>query len=192
MRMLVERTVDCRACDLGFLGLPRCVGYGPVVAEVAVVGINPSVRAVDGETAFRVADFVRVGERAAGLRLTGALRAFWHLSRLSGLELSLAYVTNAVKCATPGNRVPTAEEIEACLRSHLTLEMSSLGNLRRVLVLGRIVGAHLGLSDFGCHRTLDGTLAEATLLRHPVATLRRWTRLPVEAAAWRSALGRPS
>jgi len=164
------------------------VGYGPAGAAVAIVGINPSVRAVDGETAFRVADLARAGARAGGLRLTGALRAFWHLSALAGLDLREVYVTNAVKCATPGNRRPTAEEIERCAETHLMRELTSLMSLRRALILGKAAGVHLGLSDFGNRRTLEGTTAEGTLLRHPVATLRRWTRLRAEAAAWSSAL----
>jgi len=55
-------------------------------------------------------------------------------------------------------------------------------------MLGRAVGEALGSSDFGTTVTLDGTLAEATLLRHPTATLRKWTRLEEEAAAWRRAV----
>lgn len=156
-----------------------------------MVGINPAVRAVDGvRGAFLVpylARFQAMGKEPSGLR--GAERAFWELARLAGLDLSEVYSTNALKCATPGNRCPTPAEVKTCGTIHLTKELSSLGNLRTVLVLGRMTGlAFHGLSDFGSRRRVEGTLAEATLLRHPVATLRRWTIREREAARWREAL----
>jgi hypothetical protein len=166
------------------------VGFGPGDAEVAVVGINPAVRAADGVKGAFVIPYLAVFQRYGKVppKLQGAERAFWELARLSGLDLSAVYSTNALKCATPGNRGPTPAEVDACARTHLTLEMTSLTSLRIILVLGRAAGAHLGLSSFGAKRRVDGTLAEAVLLRHPVATLRRWTAREAEAARWRAAL----
>lgn len=72
---------------------------------------------------------------------------------------------------------------------HLDLELGELADLRLVLVLGRAAGAPLGLSDFGQRARVEGTLAEAVLMRHPVATLRRWTQVNSEAMRWREVLG---
>lgn len=187
---LRRETAGCRVCLLGDLGLPRCVGFGPEDAEVAVVGINPAERAADGVKGAFIVPYLAVFQRHGRVppRLRGAERAFWALSDLAGLDLSAVYSTNALKCATPGNRAPTPAEVDQCVRTHLSLEMTSLANLRTVLVFGRAAGAPLGLSDFGQRRRVEGTLAEATLLRHPVATLRRWTALEEEARRWRAAL----
>lgn len=181
---------DCKACQLGGLDLPRCVGYGPADAEVAVMGINPSIHARSGILgAFDIPHlelFQRNGWTPA--RLMGSERALWELVTLSGLNLSAVYSTNALKCATPENREPTCQEVSTCVTTHLKAELRSLRNPRTVLVLGRVAGLALGLSDFGERRRVEGTTAEAVLLRHPVATLRRWTARETEAARWREAL----
>lgn len=184
---LIRETSNCTACALGSAGLPRCAGFGPGDAEVAVVGIAPSHRARDGSRgAFEIPRLALLrGDPPRGLR--GCERAVWALARAAGIDLSRVYSTNAVKCALPGNRRPTPLEVRRCLNVHLMTELSSLGKLRAVLILGTAVGAVLGLSDFGRIRTLDGTLAEGTLLRHPVYVLRRWTALRREAERWASA-----
>lgn len=185
----MRRTGACRACGLGDLGLPRCVGYGPAGARIAVVGLNPSVVAEGwGCVGCFLAPLLgRLGSRAAALKLRGAARAFWHLSRVAELDLREVYATNAVKCATPGNRELRPEEVETCWKIHLRRELEILPNLRRVLVFGRAAGAPLGLSDFGSRRRVDGTLAEAVLLRHPISTLRKWTNLERDARRIREA-----
>lgn len=155
-----------------------------------MVGINPAKRAVDGVKGAFIVPYLAIFQRYGRVppRLRGAERAFWELARLAGLDLSAVYSTNALKCATPGNRAPTPAEVSQCVRMHLSLEMTSLENLRMVLVFGRVAGVSLGLSDFGQRRRVEGTLAEATLLRHPVATLRRWTAREAEAGRWREVL----
>lgn len=52
------------------------------------------------------------------------------------LRLTGALVTNAVKCAPPGNR-PLASEIANC-RRHLAAETEALANVRVVVALGRV------------------------------------------------------
>jgi DNA polymerase len=181
----------CELCPLGSPRLTYCVGAGPIDAEVAVVGINPAVRAVPGiRGAFIIPILARAGRRWRALRLVGAERAFAHLADEAGLRLDRVYSTNAVKCATPGNREPTAEELRTCHANHLKRELEALPNLRVVLAFGRCVGTVLGLSDFGATTTVEGTIAQGLLLRHPVATLRRWTRLSKEATTIREFLRR--
>ncbi|MEL6233535.1 MAG: uracil-DNA glycosylase family protein [Pseudomonadota bacterium] len=51
-------------------------------------------------------------------------------------ELRGAIITNAVRCAPPGNR-PTASEIAACA-PFLSTSLAQLKNLRVVLALGRV------------------------------------------------------
>jgi uracil-DNA glycosylase family 4 len=187
--------VRCRECPLGELGLPQNLGAGPADAEVAVVGINPSVHATDGDAgAFllgRLARRPEIWARRGALRIRGAARAFVALAEFSGLDVCRAYSTNLVKCATPSNRRPTAEEVETCRRTHLKAELEGLLELRVVLAFGACVGtALLGSSDFGATGTLEGTTAEVLLLRHPVYTLRRWTKRSSEGAKIRTFLRR--
>ena len=190
-RNLLRRTAACRACGLGCLELPRCVGFGPASAEVAIVGLNPSVRAAGAGCVgcFLIPTLARLGRRAAALKLQGAARAFYHLSREAGVDLRRVYATNAVKCATPGNRALSPEEVRTCGTTHLTTELETLPNLRTVLVFGAAAGAFLGLSDFGARTRVEGTLAEAVLLRHPISTLRKWTNLGRDARRLREAFG---
>jgi uracil-DNA glycosylase len=183
----------CRHCRLSSPRLTYCIGAGPRDAEVAVVGINPAVRAKPGvRGAFIVPILARfwASGRWRALRLRGAERAFAHVADAAGLDLARVYSTNAVKCATPGNREPTKEELRTCHENHLKRELEALPNLRVVLAFGRCVGTVLGLSDFDATATIDGTTAEGLLLRHPVATLRRWTRLSREATTIGEFLGR--
>lgn len=185
---------DCRACALGSLGLAKSDGFGPTGALVAVVGINPSVRAGVGKTvsgAFLIPFLDRMQSRGrpfSALRLVGAERAFAALVEESGLDLSEVYSTNGVKCATPGNRKPTYAEVRTCRETYLLEELGSLLNLRAVLVFGKSPGESLGLSAFGATATIEGTTAEGILLKHPVATLRKWTTLRRRASTIREFL----
>jgi len=126
--------------------------------------------------------------RWSGLKLVGSARAFHAVARAAELDLRRVYSTNAVKCALAGNRAPTPAEVIRCASMHLWEELTSLRNLRVVLIYGKAVGDPLGLSDFGLRRRVDGTLAEAVLLRHPNSVLRKWTRVEPEARNLRVAL----
>ncbi|MDZ7627699.1 MAG: uracil-DNA glycosylase [Parvularculaceae bacterium] len=53
-----------------------------------------------------------------------------------GLTLTDAMITNAVRCAPPGNK-PTPEEIRTC-RPHLAARIESLKSLQAIVCLGRI------------------------------------------------------
>jgi uracil-DNA glycosylase len=191
MKILASR--DCRACGLGGSGLPNCPAAGPPDAVVAVVGINPSVNADDGDRgAFLAPDLARfwASGRWRALRLRGAARAFAAVADEAGLDLERVFSANVVRCATPRNRRPTDEELRTCHRKYLKRELERLPELRAVLAFGACVGTVLGLSDFGATATIDGTLAEGILLRHPVSTLRKWTRVSTEATTIREFLTR--
>lgn len=185
---------DCRECPLGSLGYLKTDGFGPVDVDVAVVGINPSVRGRDGTVAlgaFLIPFLARMQSRGwspTALPLAGAERAFAAIASEAGLDLSWVYSTNVVKCATPSNRKPESEEVRTCVGRYLRGELESLRNLRTILVFGKVAGAALGLGDFGETRKIEGTEAVGILLRHPVATLRKWTRLSTEATNVRSFL----
>lgn len=187
------KTSDCRACELGSLGLPRCFGDGPTLAEVAVVGINPSIRAKDGVAGAFNAPFygrIQATGRLSAIKKVGADRAFVAIADGAGLDIARIYSTNTVKCATPGNRAPKPEEVRTCVGKYLRRELEALPILRAVLVFGRVSGDALGLSEFGQTRTVEGTIATACLFRHPIATLRRWTRLNRETTKLREFLKR--
>lgn len=188
---VIWSALRCAECDLS--GAPRTFGYGNPDAEVAVVGINPSVktRGAGWKGAFLAPYLAVLREvRMTPPPLSGAARAFLALSNEVGLILRGVYSTNAVKCVTPGNRPPHALEAIKCHRVHLRAELEGLDRLRAVLVFGRSAGRVLGLSDFGSEATVDGTLARARLFRHPIYVLRRWTQLDAEAAKIRAFLTR--
>jgi uracil-DNA glycosylase len=183
----------CRACGLGGLGLPKLRAVGPPDAEVAVVGINPSVRTMNFEAgAFFVPTLAKfwASGRWRALRLGGSPRAFAAIADGAGLDLARVFSANLVKCATPGNRRPTPEEVTTCAERFLRRELEALPDLRAVLIFGRVAGVALGLSDFGEVSPVEGTAAVGILLRHPISTLRKWTRLPTETETVRGFLTR--
>jgi uracil-DNA glycosylase family 4 len=182
-RLLIMRTENCLECNLGNLNLPKCIGFGPYNSEVAVVGLNPSVRA-DKEGCFGcflIPKFAELGESSEKLKLQGAGRAFYHLSKLAGLNLRRVYSTNAVKCATPKNRKLSYEEVNKCWKMNLKRELMMLPRLKKILVFGKQAGLVLGLKNFGRRVKVKGTRAQAVLLRHPISTLRKWTNLKRDA-----------
>ena len=58
------------------------------------------------------------------------------VNRKDGLEIKEVYLTNAVKCAPPGNK-PTKEGVNNCL-PFLKMEIKSLKRLKVIIVLGEV------------------------------------------------------
>lgn len=90
---------DCRRCDLHKSRTNIVFGAGDPGARLVFVGEGPGY------------DEDRKGEPfvgAAGQLLTRIISAI-HLSRPE------VYICNVVKCRPPGNRIPSAYEIAACL-----------------------------------------------------------------------------
>lgn len=71
---------DCVLCDLGCSWLPYCVGFWPLNAEIAVVGVKPSNRSVNAArgcfSIYRLAIGEFEGSEYKG-KLIGASWAFF-------------------------------------------------------------------------------------------------------------------
>lgn len=90
---------SCTACGLSTTRTNVVFGHGPAPAPLMLIGEAP------GETEdFQGLPFIG----KAGQLLTKVLESV-HINRETDI-----YITNTVKCRPPENRVPAAEEIEAC------------------------------------------------------------------------------
>lgn len=110
-------------------------GFGDPLARLAIVGLAPGLAGANRTGRPFTGDH-------AGLLLYDTLLmlglATGHYAEHAGdgLVLEDVFITNAVRCAPPGNR-PTTAEIHAC-RPFLAASLASLPNLRVVLALGQI------------------------------------------------------
>ena len=103
---LFERQVEaCRLCPLWQHIRHKVPGQGDRHAPLMLIGEGPGQTEDEEGLAF-------VG--AAGQLLTRMLEAIQ-------LPRERVYICNIVKCRPPNNRVPTAEEAEAC-RIHLRMQ----------------------------------------------------------------------
>jgi uracil-DNA glycosylase family 4 len=110
-------------------------GFGDPAARVLVVGLAPAAHG--GNRTGRVFTGDRSGDFLfAALFRAGVANQPGSIGRGDGLSLEGCYVTAAVRCAPPANK-PTPAEIARC-RAFLAREWDLLGELRAVLVLGRI------------------------------------------------------
>ena len=151
---------DCAAC-------PRLVAYrgdnrrqfpgwhnapvdsfGDLDARLLVVGLAPGLRGanrtgrpftgdVAGELLYRT------------LRATGFATGDYGAAVEDGLVVNDCRITNAVRCAPPGNR-PLGQELAACNR-FLAAEIKAMGKLRAVLALGKLAHDSV-LRTFGRRR----------------------------------------
>jgi uracil-DNA glycosylase family 4 len=110
-------------------------GFGDANARVLIVGLAPAAHG--GNRTGRMF----TGDRS-GDWLYGALHEAGFASqpnsdhRGDGLKLTDCYITAAVHCAPPANK-PNLLEFRRC-RSHLIEELRLFGDLRVVIVLGKI------------------------------------------------------
>jgi uracil-DNA glycosylase len=144
LAQLNERIVACSACPrlAAYLAAGRArhpeywsrpvPGIGDRRARLLVVGLAPGFHGANRTGRPFCVD-------ASGLWLwralfeTGALPSAE--APASSAELASVYVTNAVRCAPPGNR-PTGAEFAAC-RPFLQAELALLEQVSVVLALGR-------------------------------------------------------
>lgn len=129
-------------------------GFGDPEARLLIVGLAPGLRGANrtgrpftgdaaGEWLFRA------------LHETGLSISARSLHRRDGLRLRHVYLTNAVKCAPPGNR-PLGDEFRACREKWLDAEWRALDGARGLLALGG-----------DAHRQVLKMLGAAPLSAHP-------------------------
>jgi uracil-DNA glycosylase family 4 len=163
LEQLAAEIIACRACprlvawregiarekrrayrDEAYWGRP-VPGFGDPAARVALVGLAPGAHGANRTgrmfTGDGSGDFLYAALHRAGL--ASAARS---VSRDDGLALRGAFVTNACRCAPPGNR-PGPDELSRCA-PFLDRELAALRGARVVVALGAVawgsVLAHLG------------------------------------------------
>ena len=94
----IDDVLKCPRCDLSLARNNVVIGSGPMDAKILLLGEAPGRNEDKQGKPF-------VG--AAGKVLNGVLED-------AGISRDTVYITNAVKCRPPKNRVPKKEEIEAC------------------------------------------------------------------------------
>ena len=130
----VARVKVKRFRDQEYWGRP-VPGFGDPRARLLIVGLAPAAHG--GNRTGRVFTGDRSGDFLfAGLHRAGFASQPESVARQDGLVLHDCYVAPVARCAPPANK-PTPAEIERC-REYLAREWALLGELRAVLVLGRI------------------------------------------------------
>jgi uracil-DNA glycosylase family 4 len=110
-------------------------GFGDPRARLLVVGLAPAAHG--GNRTGRVFTGDRSGDFLfAALHRNGFASRPESIGRDDGLVLRDCYIAPVARCAPPANR-PTPAEVARC-REYLAREWALLGELRAVLVLGRI------------------------------------------------------
>ncbi|MFC6590762.1 uracil-DNA glycosylase [Deinococcus lacus] len=164
LETLQQRNRACLACDLR-RGCTQVVpGEGPALAPLVIVGEGP------GSEEDRLG---RPFVGPAGQLLDRILSA-------AGLPRSEAYLTNVVRCRTPGNRAPTAAEATTCTELWLRTELELL-QPRLILTLGNtptqlLLGTRQGISELrGTWHpyALPGRAAAVLPMFHPAYLLRQ-------------------
>jgi DNA polymerase len=162
MTLLDEIAEQVRVCTLCPLHVGRTnavPGEGGETAKVMFVGEGPGADEDEQGRPF-------VGRAGALLR---------QMIDLVGLTDSEVFITNAVKCRPPGNRLPGVGEMDAC-KPYLTAQIAvirpklivALGNV----ALQRLISKELTITKArGKHFKKSGQMYFATF--HPAAILRQ-------------------
>lgn len=109
--------------------------FGDPAARLAVVGLAPGRMGANRTGRPFTGDFAGVLLFDTLIRL-GFARGTYEARPDDGLELIDCLITNAVRCAPPGNK-PEASE-EATCRSFLTARLDELPNLKVIVTLGDV------------------------------------------------------
>jgi DNA polymerase len=128
LRFLNETICRCQLCDLSLCRTRAVPGEGPCPAKIMLIGEAPGK---DEDLSGR--PFVGRAGRLLDEALIGA-----------GLDRRDVFITSAVKCRPPENKMPKAREIEAC-HAYLQAQMAALepeviclmGNTASKAVLGK-------------------------------------------------------
>ena len=119
--------VKCTICDLCLKRNKAVPGEGNEKADIVVIGETPGKN-----------------EDLQGRPFIGMSGKFLSRSLESiGIDRSMVFITNAVKCRPPNNRKPTTEEIKAC-RPYLVRQLSVL-QPKLILALGTSAASSLGI-----------------------------------------------
>ena len=155
---LEKRCQDCRECSLCETRTNVVFGDGSRTAEIMFVGEGPGAHEDEQGVPF-------VGK--AGQLLDDMLA-------IIGLDRTMVYIANIVKCRPPQNRDPLPAESEACMP--WLREQFRLLRPKIVVCLGRIAAQRMIRSDFSVTKEhgqfieKNGILFMGTF--HPAALLR--------------------
>lgn len=169
-QQLQQQVAACQQCGLHQTRTQTVFGVGNHQASCLIVGEAPG------------ADEDKAGEPfvgRAGQLLNAILFAL-------GIERSMVYIANVLKCRPPQNRDPHAEEIACC--QHFLQAQIRLLQPKLIIAVGRIAAFHLvpshssslGALRGRCHRYQDTdipvivTYHPAYLLRSPQEKRRAW------------------
>lgn len=156
--------LQCRACALADTRTNVVFGDGAEDAEILLIGEGPGQN-----------------EDAQGIPFVGrAGRLLDDMLAMIGLDRTMVYIANTVKCRPPQNRDPLNVEQEACIgwldRQRVLLTP------KLIICLGRIAAMEIIKPDFkitkehGVWFEKDG--AQMTALYHPAALLRDPNKKP--------------
>lgn len=156
---LEKRCQNCRECSLCETRTNVVFGDGSRTAEIMFVGEGPGAHEDEQGVPF-------VGK--AGQLLDDMLA-------IIGLDRTMVYIANIVKCRPPQNRDPLPAESEACMP--WLREQFRLLKPKIVVCLGRVAAQRMIREDFSVVRehgefyNKNGILFMATY--HPAALLRQ-------------------
>lgn len=109
--------------------------FGGLDAELLIIGLAPGLKGANQTGRPFTGDYA--GDLLYKMLLEfGFARGDYQAQADDGVELTRAYITNAVKCVPPQNK-PIGSEINAC-RPFLINEIQAMRSLKAVLCLGRI------------------------------------------------------
>ena len=180
LAQLADEISTCTLCQLHNLRCYAVPGQGCLAPELVFLGEAPGAEEDSSGQAF-------VGP--AGEMLTRIIQAM-------GLERSDVFITNALKCRPPKDRLPLPGELQACL-PYLKNQLAVLAP-RIVVALGPVAAAALADPNTtftfvpGAWWRFAGADVVATyhpayLLRHPAAKKQVWADMQAVLAK----LGRP-
>lgn len=161
---LEKRCQDCRECSLCETRTNVVFGDGSRTAEIMFVGEGPGAHEDEQGVPF-------VGK--AGQLLDDMLA-------IIGLDRTMVYIANIVKCRPPQNRDPLGVEQDACI-GHLRRQVALL-RPKIIVCLGRIAAMRIIKPDFKITREhgqwFEKNGFQMMAVYHPAALLRDPRRRP--------------